>query len=142
MHPSPVMDTQLSSKRPYLLRAMHEWMMGNGQTPHVVVNAECPEIVVPQRHVQHGKIILNIGHSATRGLKLGNEVISFGARFGGTPFEVTVPVEAVLGIYAKESGQGMIFSDDASEDKPAPMAQDAEAPTPVRPGKPDLRVIK
>jgi stringent starvation protein B len=136
------MGKQLTSKRPYLLRAMHEWMTGNGQTPHVVVDAECPKIVVPQQHVQHGKIILNIGYSATRGLELGNEVISFGARFGGAPFEVTVPVKAVLGIYAKESGQGMIFSNDASEDKPVPIGQDAEAPTSVRSGKPNLRVIK
>lgn len=136
------MGKQLTSKRPYLLRAMHEWMTGNGQTPHVVVNAECSEIAVPQQHVQHGKIILNIGYSATRGLELGNEVISFGARFGGTPFEVTVPVKAVLGIYAKESGQGMIFSNDSSEDKPASIGQDKEALTSIRSGKPDLRVIK
>jgi stringent starvation protein B len=92
--------------------------------------------------VQHGKIILNIGYSATKSLELGNEVISFGARFGGTPFVVTVPVEAVLGIYAKESGQGMIFSDDVSEGKPAPVVQDAEVPASISHGKPDLRVIK
>lgn len=136
------MDTQLSSKRPYLLRAMHEWITANGQTPHVVVDAKCPEVVVPHQHVQHGKIILNIAYSATNSLELGNEVISFGARFGGTPFVVTVPVEAVLGIYAKESGQGMIFSDDASEDKPASMVQGAEVPASISHGKPDLRVIK
>ena len=136
------MDTQLSSKRPYLLRAMHEWMTANGQTPHVVVDAKCPEVAVPHQHVQHGKIILNISYSATTSLELGNDVISFGARFGGTPFVVTVPIEAVLGIYAKESGQGMIFSEDASEDKPAPLAQDAEMPASISPGKPDLRVVK
>lgn len=136
------MDTQLSSKRPYLLRAMHEWMTANDQTPHVVVDAKCPEVVVPHQHVQHGKIILNIGYSATKNLELGDEVISFEARFGGTSFVVTFPIEAVLGIYAKESGQGMIFSDDASDDKPAPIVQDAEGPASVSPGKPDLRVVK
>ena len=97
---------------------------------------------MPHQHVQHGKIILNISYSATTSLELGNEVISFGARFGGTPFVVTVPIEAVLGIYAKESGQGMIFSEDASEDKPTPLAQDAKVPASISPGKPDLRVIK
>lgn len=136
------MDTKLSSKRPYLLRAMHEWMTANDQTPHVVVDAECPEVVVPHQHVQQGKIILNIGYSATRDLELGDEAISFGARFGGTPFVVTVPIDAVLGIYAKESGQGMIFSDNASEDKPAPIVQDAEVSTSDSPGKPNLRVVK
>ncbi len=136
------MDTQLSSKRPYLLRAMHEWMTANDQTPHVVIDAKCPKVVVPNQHVQRGKIILNIGYSATKNLELGDEVISFGARFGGTPFVVTVPVEAVLGIYAKESGQGMIFSDNDSEDKPAAAVHDAEVPISISPGKPDLRVIK
>ncbi len=136
------MDKQLSSKRPYLLRAMHDWMTENGQTPHVVVDAECSGVVVPNQHVQHGKIILNIGYAATNSLEIGNEVISFGARFGGTPFVITVPIEAVLGIYAKESGQGMIFSDDASKDKLIPIVQDAQPPTSVPQGKPDLRVIK
>jgi stringent starvation protein B len=121
---------------------MHEWMTANDQTPHVVVDAKCPKVVVPNQHVQRGKIILNIGYSATKNLELGDEVISFGARFGGTPFVVTVPVEAVLGIYAKESGQGMIFSDNDSEDKPAAAVHDAEVPTSISHGKPDLRVIK
>ena len=128
------MENQLSSKRPYLLRAMHEWMTENGQTPHIVVDAECPDVTVPRQHVQQGKIILNIGYSATSNLELGNDVISFGARFGGTPFE------SILGIYAKESGQGMIFSDDATADQPGPPVDDAEPSVPS--GKPDLRVIK
>ena len=136
------MDKELTSKRPYVLRAMHEWMTENGQTAHIVVDAELPEVVVPREHVQQGKIILNIGYSATRSLELGNEVISFGARFGGAPFEVTVPVEAVLGIYAKESGQGMIFSDEISDDTTAPVAQDEGTSRTSTTGKPDLRIIK
>ena len=136
------MKKQLSSKRPYLLRAMHEWMTENRQTPHIVVDAECPDVVVPQQHVQHGKIILNIAYSATRDLQLGNEMISFGARFSGAPFEVTVPLDAVLGIYAKESGQGIIFSDDVAADGSEPPVQEGATPASASPGKPDLRLIK
>ena len=119
---------------------MHEWMTENGQTPHIVVDAEQPDVVVPQQHVQNGKIILNVGYSATRDLQLGNEFISFGARFGGTPFTVSFPVSAVLGIYAKESGQGMIFSEESTEADP--LGADDETPSPTKGGKPDLRVIK
>lgn len=120
-----------SSKRPYLIRAMHEWMSDNGHTPHVVVDAAFDGVVVPVEHVNDGKIILNISHSAAHGLSLNNDFVGFRARFSGRPFDVQVPVKSVLGIYARETGQGMIFSpggdqhppptggnDDSSADKP------------------------
>lgn len=108
---------QPTSRRPYLLRAMHEWMTDNQQTPHIVVDAVAQGVEVPRQYVQDGKIILNISFNATQGLSLGNERVEFNARFGGQTHHVMVPIHAVLGVYARETGQGMIFGDD---DAPAP----------------------
>lgn len=101
------------SKRPYLIRAMQQWMVDNGNTPHIVVNAEVDGVTVPVEHVKDGKIILNISDSAAHNLKLGNDGVSFRARFGGVPFDVWVPMRSVMGVYARETGQGMIFSHDS-----------------------------
>lgn len=106
------------SKRPYLIRAMHEWMSDSGHTPHIVVDVGLPGVTVPMEHARDGKIILNISATAAHGLELANDQVSFRARFGGTPFDVRVPVEAVMGIYAKETGQGMIFSQGGQEPDP------------------------
>lgn len=93
------------SRRPYLLRAMHEWITDNQQTPHIVVDATLAGVAVPQQFVQSGKIILNVSHSATNGLALGNDVVRFRARFGSVTHDVNVPVLAILGIYARETGR-------------------------------------
>lgn len=114
---------------------MHEWISDNGQTAHIVVDATVDGVEVPAEHVKEGKIILNIGHGATSNLSIGNEIIEFGARFGGAPRQLTIPVSAVLGIYARETGQGMIFG---SEDHPEP---DPDAPKDDG-GRPRLRVVK
>ena len=111
------------SKRPYLVRAMHEWMGDNGNTPYIVVDAGVDGVMVPEEHVKDGKIILNISHSAAHNLKLQNTGVSFSARFGGVPFDVWVPIGAVLGIYAKETGQGMIFSHGAEPPDPTDDAE-------------------
>ena len=125
------------SKRPYLVRAMHEWMGDNGHTPHIVVDASVDGITVPQEHVRDGKIILNISHSAAHNLKLTNSSVSFRARFSGVPFDVWVPIASVLGIYAKETGQGMIFSHGA--DQPEPPTPDDQESTRTRS---HLKVVK
>lgn len=101
------------SKRPYLIRAMHEWMGDNSHTPHIVVDAGVAGVSVPPEHVKDGKIILNISETAAHNLKISNESVSFRARFGGVPFDVWVPTASILGIYARETGQGMIFSHDS-----------------------------
>lgn len=125
-----------TSRRPYLVRAMHEWMTDNGQTPHLVVDAGVAGTEVPKAHVRDGRITLNVSWQATQGLKLGNEWIEFAARFGGVPQQVRVPLAAVLGIYARETGQGMLFQDDGDAPPPA-------APTPEEAGgRPKLRVVK
>jgi stringent starvation protein B len=126
-----------SSRRPYLLRAMHEWMTDNGQTPHLVVDAAVDGVVVPRQYVRDGKIVLNASYTATAGLVLKNDAVSFSARFGGTPFEVHLPLHAILGIYARETGQGMMFADDDGGPPPAPPAPPAGQPT--RPGGEDKR---
>jgi len=136
------MEVPTNPKRPYLLRAMHEWMTENGQTPHLVADADFPGVQVPRQHVQDGKIILNVGYPATRNLDLGNKEISFGARFRGSPFDVRIPVEAVLGIYARESGEGIIFSDEDSVPRNGEQLQLGGETNDGAVGKPHLRVIK
>ncbi|HSW34268.1 MAG TPA: ClpXP protease specificity-enhancing factor [Steroidobacteraceae bacterium] len=132
------------SRRPYLLRAMHEWISDSGHTPHLVVDAGVAGVDVPRQFVKDGKIVLNVSWSATAQLKLGNDEITFSGRFGGASMMVFVPVNAVLAIYARETGQGMIFSDD----EPAPPAAEPpkEPPKGPRPvgggGRAKLKVVK
>ena len=144
-------DSPLASTRPYLVRAMHEWMTDNNQTPLVVVDALAEGVLVPLEHVQDGRIVLNIAWAATRDLELGNDAICFQARFGGVPHSVTVPLDAVKGIYARESGQGMVFQDEPGLAENAGSSsdeanQDSAATEPdnskPRTGGPNLRVVK
>lgn len=117
---------------------MHEWMTDNQQTPHIVVNAFYEGVSVPVEHVKDGKIILNISESAAHNLKLGNEALSFRARFGGVPFDVWAPMRSILGIYARETGQGMIFSHDSDQ------ADAREADTDIEDSRsrPHLTIVK
>ena len=134
------------SKRPYLLRAMHEWMTDCGHTPHVIVDAQRPDADVPQAYVKDGKIVLNLSASATQRLQLGNQDIEFDARFAGVVHHVRVPIAAVLGIYARETGEGMVFSE--QDLGPEPPSR----PTPAEDGggsresgekrRPQLKVVK
>ncbi|MGE0187869.1 MAG: ClpXP protease specificity-enhancing factor [Steroidobacteraceae bacterium] len=111
----------MSSRRPYLVRAMHEWMTDNLQTPHLIVDALAANLEIPRQFVQDGKIILNISFNATQNLVMGNERIEFNARFGGKTHHVVVPVPALLGVYARESGQGLVFGDeDVPPSQPTP----------------------
>ncbi|NBC49095.1 MAG: ClpXP protease specificity-enhancing factor [Gammaproteobacteria bacterium] len=103
----------MTSNRPYLIRALYEWIADNQMTPHLLVDANHPEAVVPGDYVADGRIVLNVAAVAVHGLVLGNDAIRFSARFGGKPFPVELPVAAVLGIYARENGQGMLFADEA-----------------------------
>ncbi len=125
---------------------MHEWITDSDQTPHIVVDASVPGVEVPRQYVQGGKIILNVSNSATSNLSLGNDVIRFRARFGAVTHEVVVPIAAVLGIYARETGQGMIFSEaDAPPPPQPPTRRPTESPaggTEVKRAKPTLKVVK
>jgi len=123
----------MTSTRPYLIRAFYEWIMDNHLTPHLVVDANVPDTEVPRHYVQNGKIILNIDINAVRDLQLGNDRIRFGARFGSQSIEVSLPPTAVIAIYAKENGQGMIFKEGEAEVTPEPP--------PSGPTRPKLKLV-
>jgi stringent starvation protein B len=136
-------ETPVRSRRPYLLRAMHEWISDSNQTPHIVVDASIEGVEVPRQYVQGGKIILNVSSNATSMLSLGNDLVRFRARFGAATYDVSVPIIAVLGIYARETGQGMIFSEaDTPPQPPAPPSEPAPTTTEGKRTKPTLKVIK
>jgi stringent starvation protein B len=128
--------------KPYLIRAVHDWIVANGLTPYLLVNALEDGVSVPQRYVQDGQIVLNLRPEAVHGLSLGDSHIAFSARFGGVPTAVEVPVGAVHALYAKENGRGMVFKD--GEDGDAPPPEDASRPDakPAKTGRPVLRVVK
>ncbi|QXH55824.1 ClpXP protease specificity-enhancing factor [Pseudomonas maumuensis] len=139
----------MNSSRPYLVRALYEWIVDNDCTPHMLVNAEYPAVQVPQGFASDGQIVLNISPSAVRSLHMDNEAVSFEGRFGGVAHSLYVPIGAILGIYARENGQGMVFEleppladeDDLEDDGVEP--DDDGPPEPPRPsGRPSLKVVK
>ena len=111
-----------TSTRPYLIRALHEWCSDNGFTPYIAVHVD-RHVQVPMEYVSNNEIVLNVGFEATSSLDIGNETISFKARFGGMAREIVVPVDHVVAIYARENGQGMAF--------PAPTATTTSGTTPI-----------
>ncbi|MGD8938246.1 MAG: ClpXP protease specificity-enhancing factor [Gammaproteobacteria bacterium] len=133
-------DIKMTSSRPYLLRAIYEWIVDNNMTPYLLVDATAEAVQVPNEHVNNGKIILNISPAAVMGLDLGAEVVSFNARFSGKPMFVNVPMKAVLAIYSKENGRGMVFTEDDGGSPepggsgPGPGSKESKQPT--------LRVVK
>lgn len=132
---------QMTSSRPYLVRAMYQWIADNGMTPHLLVDVSVDGVQVPAEHVQNGKIILNIAPMAISGLVLGDADITFGARFSGQSMSLNIPVDAVLAVYAKENGQGMMFSEDDGAVS-SPDGDDDPEPDPDKPKRPNLRVVK
>ncbi len=138
----------MNSSRPYLLRAIYQWIVDNDCTPYLLVNAAAPGVSVPAEYVENDKIILNVGPMAAHNLELGDDEVSFDARFGGRPMAVVAPVPAVLAIYARENGQGMLFTDDPDEETEGAVSSDegesaADDDTGGdEPKRPNLRVIK
>lgn len=123
----------MTSLKPYLIRSIYEWIVDNNMTPHLLVNAEYPGVDLPTDFIEDGRIVLNIRPQAVHGLVLGNDEIQFNARFSGTPRHIRAPTPAVLAIYAKENGRGMVFD---PEDEPTPE------PEPPKPSRSHLRVVK
>jgi len=136
----------MSSSQPYLIRAIYDWIIDNDLTPYLLVNAENDYAMIPREYVEDGKIVLNINPSAISDLQLGNDYIMFNARFSGKAMEVSVPVVAVLSIYARENGQGMMFNE--SDTAPPPTSPEGNSPSgnssPDKPKKqkPQLKVVK
>lgn len=124
----------MTSHRPYLLRALYEWIADNGMTPHLLVDATRPHVQVPTHAVKDGRIVLNVAERAVAGLQMSNDVIRFSARFGGVSHAVSVPVSAVLAIYARETGQGMALPEetlaDAAEEAERAIETEADEATP------------
>jgi stringent starvation protein B len=137
----------MKSSRPYLVRALYEWIVDNDCTPHLLVNAEYAGVQVPPGFASDGQIVLNVSPSAVRHLHMDNDAVSFEGRFGGVPQSLYIPSAAVLAIYARENGQGMVFdvepplSDDDELEGPDDQGPpDSEPPRPS--GRPSLKVVK
>lgn len=139
----------MTSSRPYIIRALYEWILENDCTPYLLVNAMAENVEVPQQYVKNGQIVLNVSPVAVMDLLMTNESMQFNGRFGGMPMDIFVPMSAVMGIYARENGQGMIFDmeDDPQPEPPSsndgtnqsgPAAKEKSAPK----NKPGLRVVK
>ena len=138
----------MTSHRPYLLRALYEWISDNEMTPHLLVDAGQPGVQVPPHTIRDGKVVLNIAARAVSTLELGNDAVRFTARFGGVSHPVSVPVSAVLAIYARETGQGMALPEDttpgdAGDEPPMPPSDPGggDEPAPPRRGA-HLRIVK
>lgn len=133
----------MSSSKPYLLRAIFDWIVDNDCTPYVVVDAYAPNVELPLDFVKDGQIVLNIAPRAVRDFQINDDYISFNARFGGVPTDVFAPVQAITGIYARENGQGMMFDSDSPQGPSDPPPTKITKPN--KPGdaiKPSLRIIK
>ncbi len=128
------MTEGMTPNKPYLIRAINDWILDNDLTPHIIVNAQAASVVVPTRYVEDGKIVLNISPNAVRDLALDNHAIHFSARFSGKAYDVYVPIPAVMAVFARENGVGMAFQDDETDD-PSPDP-------PKSPPRPQLRVVK
>lgn len=139
-----------TSTKPYMIRALYEWCVDNGYTPHLMVAVDSGTRV-PMGYVKNGEIVLNINFSATKDLMLGNDAITFSARFNGVSSDIHVPINAVRGIFARENGQGMFFEPEpqdsvsrAEKEEASPVQgrPDDHEPTPPPKGKPSLKVVK
>nr|WP_198921745.1 ClpXP protease specificity-enhancing factor [Enterobacter asburiae] len=119
--------SQLTPRRPYLLRAFYEWLLDNQLTPHLVVDVTLPGVLVPMEYARDGQIVLNIAPRAVGNLELANDEVRFNARFGGVPRQVSVPLAAVLAIYARENGAGTMFEPEAAYDEDVASLNDDNA---------------
>ena len=140
-------DFQLTPTRPYMVRAIFEWLEDNNLTPHIMVDTTQPNVTVPVEYVHDGRIVLNIASRATGNLVINNDFINFHARFGGVSQELWVPMQAVMGIYARENSQGMFFDpteyDNApqSEINASQPAESTEVQRPKRENKAGLKIL-
>ncbi len=128
----------MTPSRPYIMRALYEWIVDNDCTPYVLVDTTVVDVMVPQQFVKDSQIVLNISPGAVMDLNIGNDAMAFNGRFGGVATDIYVPVPAVVGIYARENGQGMVFEPEESTGPP-----DEPPPDPIKPeGRPSLKIVK
>lgn len=130
----------MTPSRPYIMRALYEWIVDNGCTPYVLVDATLKDVMVPEQFVKDGQIVLNISPSAVMDLNISNDAVAFNGRFGGVATDIYVPVNTVIGIYARENGQGMVFE---PEEAVEPTPPDDEPPELGKSeGRPSLKIVK
>lgn len=162
--------SQMSPRRPFLLRAFYEWLLDNQLTPHLVVDVNRHGVMVPMEFARDGQIVLNIAPRAVGNLELGDDAVRFNARFGGVPRNVYVPISAVMAIYSRENGAGTMFEPEPAYENEMPLMSvedeeasaepsmtvidgnlpdtsaesddDGDEPTPPLRGRPSLRVVK
>jgi stringent starvation protein B len=127
----------MTSQKPYLIRALYEWLLDNGSTPYLLVNTTYEGVKVPEAFINDNKIVLNIAPDAVQHYHADNEWISFSARFSGKPMELFIPIEAVQGVYGKENNQGMFFT----EDETLPPTTPPQKPTKTK-DRPSLKIVK
>ncbi len=137
----------MTSSRSYIARALYDWILDNNCTPYILVDASREGVVVPTEYVKDGQIVLNISPAAVRALDIGNDTIAFDGRFGGEALTIFVPIEALMAIYARENGQGMVFEVEASPVQGEPENTEEpemppEPPKRPKPGRPSLKVVK
>ncbi|HLD84522.1 MAG TPA: ClpXP protease specificity-enhancing factor [Coxiellaceae bacterium] len=130
----------MRSSRPYFIRAIHEWIVDNALTPHVMVDATVPGVNVPKQHVKDGKIVLNVSPTAVINLEMSNDWVNFDARFSGVTHRIRLPISSITGIYALENGRGMMFDRDSDEEGDG--APPTNQPPTQSKGRPSLKVIK
>jgi stringent starvation protein B len=129
------------STKPYLLRAIHEWCSDSNFTPYLSVKVDA-NTRVPMEYVKNGEIVLNLSYDATHRLTIGNDSIQFSARFNGVSRECSVPVDAVLGIFARENGQGLFFPVEPAPAEPATAPEPASETPASPPTRPKLQIVK
>ena len=133
----------MNSSRPYLVRALYEWIVDNDCTPHLLVNTDFPRVQVPVGFAKDGQIVLNVSPSAVRHLHMDNDGVSFEGRFGGVAHQLYVPCGAVMAVYARENGQGMVFEVEPGDEEDSPDQGPDDGGQPPRPsGRPSLKVVK
>jgi stringent starvation protein B len=139
-------DDQFIPTRPYLIRAIREWAMDNGLTPQFLVDAGVDGVVIPKGHAQNGKIVLNVHTQAVKALELGNEFITFSARFSGTSHAINLPIQSVLAVFSRENGQGIFFHEEEAQHHMEQSTGDSEESSPndqsSGPRRPYLRLVE
>ena len=139
-------DDQLNPTRPYLIRSIREWAMDNGLTPQLLVDAGVDGIVIPEGHIRDGTIVLNVHSQAVKALELGDEFITFSARFGGNSHAINLPIQSVLAVFARENGQGIFFQEEETQHQMEQSAGDSEESPPngqsSGPRRPYLRLVE
>jgi stringent starvation protein B len=134
------MKPEMTSSKPYIIRGLYEWITDNGMTPHLMVKVDVENIKVPLKYAQDGKIVLNVSHTAAINLQVNNDYITFSARFSGALMNIVIPVYAVMAIYSKETGAGMVFNEEDEGNGGSNPPPDNPPFSP--PGKPHLKLVK